>query len=166
MNQQSRIPRRAWQRRNVRRNKFASGGTTVFTSNKHSTEQIQRAAKRDWQSSFTPGFEPKSTGDYFECRHTPQHSLAVISDKRQESGAAFSGQSSAIEQEVEPGLDSNFYGDSGHNSALSSADEDPDETATFYDDLLEDFRNDRPTLANHGENTENIKLAEEKKWNE
>jgi hypothetical protein len=66
----------------------------------------------------------------------------------------------------EPGFDSDSDCDSDSDSDVDSAYaslEDPEETADFYDDLLERFRTDGPTLANHGDNTKKMIKEQEKK---
>jgi hypothetical protein len=50
------------------------------------------------------------------------------------------------------------------DSGYGSLEEDPDERAEFYDDLLERFRAEGPTLANHGDNTKKITQEQEQKW--
>jgi len=53
--------------------------------------------------------------------------------------------------------------DSDVDSGYASL-EDPDETADFYDDLLETFRAKGPTLANHGDKTTKMIQEQEQKW--
>lgn len=91
---------------------------------------------------------------------------AVGPHKRQKPSRFFPDLSSLAEPESEPESDSDSDVDSGYGSASFSADEDPDETAAFYDDLLDGFRKDGPTLADHGDDTKRMELAEEEKWNE
>jgi hypothetical protein len=56
-------------------------------------------------------------------------------------------------------FDSDLDVDSGYASL-----EDLDERADFYDDLLERFRAEGPTLANHGDNTKKMIEEQEQKW--
>jgi len=62
-------------------------------------------------------------------------------------------------------LESDSDSDSDIDSGYASL-EDPDETADFYDDLLERFREEGPTLANHGDNTKKMIQEQEQKWRE
>jgi len=60
-------------------------------------------------------------------------------------------------------LESDFDSDSDIDSGYASL-EDPDETADFYGDMLETFREEGPTLANHGDNTKKMIQEQEQKW--
>jgi hypothetical protein len=68
-----------------------------------------------------------------------------------------------------PTLENSSYpskgADSGYVSAGDDA-EDPDETAEYYDDLLQQFREEGPTLANHGDNTISMIKGQKEKWEE
>ncbi|KAK0701564.1 hypothetical protein B0T26DRAFT_681697 [Lasiosphaeria miniovina] len=57
------------------------------------------------------------------------------------------------------------HSDSNNDSGYCSLNEDADDKAQYYDDLLERFRADGPTLANHGENTQTMEEEQEKIWN-
>ena len=61
-------------------------------------------------------------------------------------------------------MDSSFSSDSDDDSGYCSEDE--DDNAEHWDTLLERFRAEGPTLANHGENTKKMEREQEKKWNE
>lgn len=64
----------------------------------------------------------------------------------------------------EPGPKSEPDSDSDIDSGYGSLEEDPDERAGFYNDLLGRFREGGPTLANHGDNTKNMTRKQELKW--
>lgn len=61
--------------------------------------------------------------------------------------------------ESEPDIECDSDVDSGYTSL-----EDPDERADLYDDLLERFRAEGPTLANHGDNTKKMIQEQEQIW--
>jgi len=52
--------------------------------------------------------------------------------------------------------------DSEDDSGYCSLDEDADEKAEYYDDLLERFQAEGPTLANHRENTKKMEKDQKK----
>lgn len=75
---------------------------------------------------------------------------------RKEHGSAYSPDSDAS-SETESDYNSDV--DSGY----CSIEEDADDRAEYYDDLLQKFRIDGPTMANHSKNTKNIIQKQEQK---
>ena len=59
-----------------------------------------------------------------------------------------------------PTSDSDSHFDSGYGSHSDAV----DESADFYDDLLERFRAEGPTLANHSKGTRKMTQEQERKW--
>ena len=80
---------------------------------------------------------------------------SLINGYKKQSVALSSDKSNS---RLQPASDSDSDDDSDGDSGYGSL-EDPDERADFYDDLLESFRAEGPTLANHGDGTK--KMIEE-----
>ncbi|KAJ0103733.1 hypothetical protein J7T55_000242 [Diaporthe amygdali] len=55
---------------------------------------------------------------------------------------------------------------SGFDSGYGSQEEDTDEKARYYDELLQRFRAEDPTLADHSRNTVRMEEEQEAKWEE
>lgn len=65
--------------------------------------------------------------------------------------------------DLKNGSGSSSGADSGYASAEDDA-QDPDKTAEYYDGLLQQFREEGPTLANHGDNTADMIKCQKEKW--
>jgi hypothetical protein len=160
------MPRRAWQRRNILR---AAANTSPVARSKAKLQKQAFNAHREgrsagllqeWpgeDSSFSCGSDSESDGDYRERR--PAARRIVPADGVHKVRDIPSNISECLKLESDSDSDSDI--DSGYASL-----EDPDETADFYDDLLERFREEGPTLANHGDNTKKMIQEQEQKWRE
>ena len=153
MDRPSNMPRRAYQRRNLRRNKtadsnsstsesreqFAQHASAALPQNRQPRSPQERGDETDSSVCSMSDSEPEEYGQSRRLPAAPRASLAAR-PRRQRSSAD---------------------GDSGY----CSPDDDADERAEYYDDLLERFRADGPTLANHGKNTKKMETEQEEIWN-
>lgn len=156
------MSRRAWQRRNIRRNRVVDSSPSINRLNKRSPEACRKGRQdglfQEWSdddSSFSPSSGSESDEDYHERRLVTQPMASLINGYKKQSVALSSDKSNS---RLQPASDSDSDDDSDGDSGYGSL-EDPDERADFYDDLLESFRAEGPTLANHGDGTK--KMIEE-----
>ena len=161
------MPRRAWQRRNILR---AAASTSPATSKAKLQKQAFNAHRegrsagllQEWpgeDSSFSCGSDSESDGDYHERRPAARRIVPADGVHKVRATDIPSNISECLKLESDSDSDSDI--DSGYASL-----EDPDERADFYDDLLERFREEGPTLANHGDNTKKMIQEQEQKWRE
>lgn len=164
MDQPSNIPRRAWQRRNLRRD--AANNTSDRISKPQPA--TPRAARRNYQgasaqergdetdSSFSPGFssDSESDGELSDCGQLPRRAAFTVRSYKRQNRADTSSDS-------EPDSCSDSDVDSGYGSLV----DDSDKTANFYDHLLARFETEGPALADHSDNTKRMIREQEEKWN-
>ena len=173
MDRPSNMPRRAWQRRNLRRNRT----TDSSSSTEKAPQRAGTAPERNRQPSFV-----QDRGDETDCgvsstsdsepeeeygqirRPTALYTTRAARPRRQ-------GSSDISSDPTRPGSDSDSDSDSNSNlesngdSGYCSLEEDVDDRAEYYDDLLERFRREGSTVANHGENTKAMETNQERIWN-
>jgi len=159
------MPHRAWQRRNILRAAASTPPVAGSREKLHKKAFDARGEDRsadlvqEWpgeDSSFSCGSDSESDGDYRERR--PARRIVPAEDVHKVRAADIpSDISECLKLDSDPDSDSDV--DSGYASL-----EDPDERADFYDDLLEKFRAEGPTLANHGDNTKKMIQEQEQKW--
>ena len=154
------MSRRAWQRRIIRR--AAASTPPVVRSQAFKARGDSRSVNlvQEWSDddfSSTCSSDSESDGDYHERRPATRRIVPAANVHKVRATDIPSDNSECLESE--PDFDSDSDVDSGYASL-----EDPDETADFYDDLLERFRTDGPTLANHGDKTTKMIQEQEQKW--
>jgi hypothetical protein len=169
MDRPSNMPRRAWQRRNLRRNRTADSSS----STEQASQRAGTAPERNRQPSFvqdrgdetdssvgsTSDSEPEE--EYGQSRRpTALYTTRAARPRRQDSSDI---SSDPTRPDSDSDSDSNLEpnGDSGY----CSLEEDVDDRAEYYDDLLERFRREGPTVANHGKNTKAMETDQERIWN-
>jgi hypothetical protein len=139
------MPRRSWQRRYIRRNAKAQGRG--------------RELPHDIASGFSYSSDSESGGDKERSPVIQRVKPATMTYKRL-SSLNMSSYDSESTSESEFDSDSDSKVDSGYGSL----EEDPNTRADFYDELLERFRVEGPTLANHCDNTKKMIQDQEQKW--
>ncbi|KAK3939621.1 hypothetical protein QBC46DRAFT_342346 [Diplogelasinospora grovesii] len=140
MAQPSNVPRRAWQRRNLGAKRAAAKRSDETDSSFASSSDSESDDSEEYESPRRPPIASRAV------RPRMQHiSVDVLSD----------------ESDFSCPSDSDC--DSGFDSGYHSLEEDPDDKAEYYDELLERFQTEGPTLANHGDNTK--QQDQEEKWN-
>ncbi|RYO82759.1 hypothetical protein DL764_009563 [Monosporascus ibericus] len=166
MNGPSNIPRRAWQRRNLRRDSVVAGSSSAPKSHK----QAWKPQIRGWQrssgqergdetdSAFGSSLSSNSESDSeFDGRAPRRMALAARSCRSQKRSNVSSADSDS-------GSWSDSCSDIDADSGYGSIEQDLDDTADFYDDLLAKFEIEGPTLADHGDNTKKMIQEQEQKW--
>ena len=162
----SNIPRRAWQRRTLGQKRPSSQPThkseerpakrtrIVPTSTRlryvhHSdNEDLFSSSGSDTESECSEGYEGPRL---FSQRATEERRRGIKPNSADPSLGDLD-------------IDKLSESEAGFDSGYHSLDEDPDDKADYYDELLERFRADGPTLANHGENTEKMEKEQGEKW--
>jgi len=161
------MPRRAWQRRNLRRNRAADSNSsteqppqlagTAPERNRQPNFFQDRGDETDSRVGSTSDSEPEE--EYGQSRHpTASHTSRAARPRRQ-------GSSDVSSDHTHSGSDSDSDSESKGDSGYCSLEEDADDRAEYYDDLLERFRREGPTVANHGRNTKAMETDQEKIWN-
>lgn len=172
MGQSSNLPRRAYQRRNLQRDRNAASIPSTSGSKEQPLQVTRTTSTWNQQSRSGQGhddragsdtssdFDSESDEEYGKSHHAaPRRTTLVRQPPKQRSSAGVSyadGESSSLS-------DSNS--DSDDDSGYCSLEEDTEEKAEYYDALLERFRTEGPTLANHGENTKRMEDEQVEKWN-
>ena len=160
------MPRRAWQRRNLRRNRAAVTNSTEQPSQRAGAAPAKNKQARlvqdrgdETASSVGSASDSESEEEYGQSRRltAPQTTRAARPRRQGCSDAS----SDHTRSDCDPDSDSGSDDDSGY----CSLGEDVDDRAEYYDDLLERFRREGPTVANHGENTKVMEKDQEKIWN-
>ncbi|KAK3934987.1 hypothetical protein QBC46DRAFT_424370 [Diplogelasinospora grovesii] len=162
------MPRRAWRRHNIRRNKAAAsnpstsrlkeklGSQTYRTQGRGPQRRSFEAWPDDTDSSFNCGSDGESDGEpdgeYGERIPVALQAVPTARTRERQQLADISSDDLDSESDL-----SDFDVDSGYGSLEEDSDE-------FYDGLLERFRTEGPTLANHSENTKNMMHEQEQKW--
>ena len=158
------MPRRAWQRRNLRRAAGSNSSTeqpahhagTAPARKRQSSFGQERDEEADFSVGSTSDSEPEE--EYGQRRRPAPRTTPAAQPRRQR-------RSDALSDHTRSGSESNSDSESDDDSGYCSLDEDADERAEYYDDMLERFRKEGPTLANHGENTKRMETDQEAIWN-
>ena len=157
------MPRRAWQRRRLRPNASSAHDPAGLTSQKqapkragvaltqsrHPSTSAKRNSRKD--SSSDSESETDSDGEYGRT----SHSVA----RRSTRASATRRHNPPLGSSDETDASSNSDSDPESNSSYYSLkeDEDNNDKAEYYDELIERFRKEGLTLTNHGKNTRKIK---------
>ncbi len=165
----SNAPRRAWQRRTLS-HKRPAASQSVCGSEGQVAKRARAAPRResrygreedDSDFSFVPGSDSDSdcsdaNGGAWcpDLRRTPQAPRRETRLRPENSSY----------DDVDADIPCDSDADSGFDSGYHSLEDDSDDKADYYDELLEQFRAEGPTLANHGENTEKMEKEQEEKW--
>ncbi|KAK3935512.1 hypothetical protein QBC46DRAFT_367527 [Diplogelasinospora grovesii] len=168
MDRPSHMPRRAWQRHNLRRNRAAAGNPSTSGSKEQPAQRTRTASIRSRQSrsgqervdetdsSISSDSNSESDEECSRSRHpVPRRKTPAPRPRKQRRSTDVSS------GDTESSSDSDMDDDPGY----CSLEEDADDKAEYYDDLLARFRAEGPTLANHGENTKKMEEEQEGKWN-
>jgi len=132
--------------------------SNVLGRRRHGTgsqDPLKRGDETDPSVGSPSDSEPEEE-EYGQSRHRPAAPLttpAAQPSRQRSSTDVFLSDHTCL------GSESDSDSDSDHDSGYCSLDEDADERAEYYDDLLERFRKEGPSLANHGVNT--TKMAKE-----
>ncbi|KAJ0103794.1 hypothetical protein J7T55_004196, partial [Diaporthe amygdali] len=137
MTKHSVVPRRAWQRRRLR-------------IEKESPVLLSPSGQEAW--SVSERGIPSISGSGSEYEMGLDSSSGSSSETESDDSA-----------DERAGWNRNFP---GFDSGYGSQEEDPDEKARYYDELLERFRAEGPTLADHSRNTVRMEEEQEAKWEE
>ncbi|KAK3934110.1 hypothetical protein QBC46DRAFT_429032 [Diplogelasinospora grovesii] len=168
MAQPSNVPRRAWQRRNLGAKRAAASTPSEEQPTKHTRAiPIRKRQTRSCQersdgtySSFASSSDSESDdSEEYESPRRPLISSRAVQPRTQNISVDVSSDESDFSCPSDSDCDSGF--DSGYHSL----DEDPDDKAEYYDELLKRFQTEGPTLANHGDNTKQMEQDQEEKWN-
>ena len=154
------MSRRTYQRRNMRR--AATSCPRVARSNQETDNLTFEARGESWLADQEcldgdSGFSCSSDSETEDNRQVIRRTVPTVNVQTVYTVDIPSDNSECLESELD--FDSDSDADSGYASV-----EDPDERADFYDDLLERFRAEGPTLANHGDNTKKMIQEQEQKW--
>ena len=173
MHSLSTAPRRAWQRRSLGRKRSAvSPPRPIAGSQSKSAKRVLLSPR--WDSRL--GSESENSNSSFvieldsgsECSEVRgarrSDPTPPVTSKHLGPRGKPHSTDTPIEG-VEYSILSESDVDSGPDSGYQSLEDDPDDKAYYYDELLQQFQADGPALANHGENTERMEKEQEQKWN-
>ena len=162
------MPRRAWQRRNLRRNRATDSNLSteqsaqrVGTASAQNKQPISGQEKGDeTDSSVGSASDAEAEEDYGPTRRptAPRMAPAARPRRQRSSTNDLSGHTCSSS-------DSDSDSEDDDDSGYCSLDDDADGRAEYYDDLLERFRKEGPVLANHGDNTKKMETEQEGIWN-
>ncbi len=133
MDRPSNMPRRAWQRRNLRCNRAANSNSSIGQSTQLAgmSPARNRQLSSGQESGYGTDSSVGSTSDSESGPAAPRTTLAARPHRHSDS-------------------------DSTDDSSYCSLDEDANNKAQYYDDLFERFQVEGPTLANHRDNTKTM----------
>lgn len=169
------MPRRAWQRRNLGRNRTAPANPPPSRSNEQPIQQQTQKAQGQGRRKHPPqevddeayssagsGSDSESNGEYDNRRPIPRRTIPSVRPGKRQKPSRISLDASDSSSESESDSDSNS--DSGVDSGYGSLSDDADDMAEHYDELLARFQAEGPTLANHGEKTQKMEQGQLQIW--
>ncbi|KAK3943401.1 hypothetical protein QBC46DRAFT_420865 [Diplogelasinospora grovesii] len=169
MDRPSNMPRRAWQHCNVRRNKTVVSNSSTSGSKEQPAKRTRRGSVQNRQSksgqdrdnetdsSISSDSDSNSGEEYGKSRQPARRQTQQSRKQRTSTDISSKDTDSSSESDSDS--------DSEDDSGYCSLKEDADDKAEYYNELLERFRAEGPTLANHGKNTKKMEKEQEKKWN-
>lgn len=164
------MPRRAWQRRRLRPDATGAHHPAGSISQEQPVKRAgvpltqnrppRARAKRNNRNESSSSSESDTDSDeeYGETSRSVSKRSPRSSTDRHHNHIPVLG------DETDPSSDSDSDSDSD-SGYCSLEEEDDDEKAEYYDQLIERFRREGPTLANHGKNTTKMEEEQEVKWN-
>ncbi|KAM9884307.1 hypothetical protein VDGL01_01468 [Verticillium dahliae] len=167
----SKVPRRAMQRRHVRRNKPSIGSIapTIQTPFARSTLEVARGVDRDQHETDGQDSDvdigTDSDGDY-DSNHDRQsrNPHRKASSKPTKSTRPLPLEQQESDSDIDSSTESESDAESFAESGYFSGEENPDEVAGFYGSLIAQYAEEGPIMANHGENTKKMTRPEERRW--
>lgn len=171
------LPRRALQRSHVRRDKFATG-KTASTARVPPTVSLLTPT---WADQNQAGADGQTAEDTSDCGSDSDgrndvalpplsRIRATGSSKVWAKAAASIGPPSPEDRSPDSDSDSIMHSKSNAASfaeaGYCSGEDNSDREADFYCNLITQYEEEGPTMANHGENTKKMTGPEEKRWNE
>jgi hypothetical protein len=164
---------RTRQRRSIWRNGPTAGSSLpgpsggVATEPTWTTERCERRTNAHLQSHRDTGrgftFDPKSVKEDGQCQRAGA-TANTCRELRSTNASLRCGEikrSSRSESETDVLWDSDFDPDTDSSCA---SEEDPDESAEFYDGLFDRFQKEGPILGNHADSTKKMIAEQEVQW--